>query len=371
MRPGAGAVTFLRLIAEAGRVARSQPAASAVTALVVGAVCAVILSTTGQTVQAERQVLARIDQAGTRSIVVTDPQGGGGLTAPAVDRIERLSSVEWVIGLGAAFDVRAMAVAAGEPVAVREFHGDLPPLIDATPWSRGPDTLLVGAHAQRVLGLRIPAGGVSSARGDLAVVGAFTAGEPLAFLDRSALVAGDPDDISAPVRSIHVLAKRPEDVESLAVAIRAVLGAADPSQLAVETSAELAAVRAAVRGELGTFGRNLVLMVLGAGLVLVALTMYAAVTARRRDFGRRRALGATRGAITALVTAQAAITGTVGAIVGVGVGAGIVWRLTGSLPSVDFAVAVGMLAVLAALVAALPPAVVASYRDPLRVLRVP
>lgn len=361
-----------RLARESARVARSQPVSSTVTILVVGAVCAVILSTTGQTVVAERQVLARIDEAGTRSIVVTDTQGGAGLTPDTVDRIERILHVEWVIGLGPAFDVRPVGVPGGVPLPVRALYGQVPLPVKTSPWTRAPGTLLVGPEAQAVLGLRVAAGGVvGDADEDLAVVGSFRADEPLAFLERSGLAAADPDEALPRVRTIHISVERPEDVEPVAAAVRMVLGATDPTQVSVETSATLVAVRAAVAGELGSFGRNLVLMALAAGLILVALAMYGAVTARRKDFGRRRALGADRGAITALVTLQAAITGLLGAVVGTLAGSGIVWRLTGDLPSVSFALAVATLAVLATIVAAVPPAVVAAHRDPIRVLRVP
>jgi len=48
-----------------------------------------------------------------------------------------------------------------------------------------------------------------------------------------------------------------------------------------------------------------------------------------------------------------------------------VWRLTAELPSIEFVLAVATLSVLTTSVAALPPAMVAAYRDPIRVLRVP
>jgi putative ABC transport system permease protein len=173
------------------------------------------------------------------------------------------------------------------------------------------------------------------------------------------------------VRSIHVLAERPDQVAALTDAVVAVVGPADPTSLGVQTSESLALIRAAVAGELGTYGRRLVLMILGAGLALVVLNMYGAVTTRRRDFGRRRALGASRGTIVALVTLQTAITGLLGAALGTAIGAAVVWRLTDLLPDLRFAVAVGVLAIIATIAAAVPPALVAAHRDPVKVLRVP
>ena len=359
-------------MAESARIARSQPVSSVVTVLVVGAVCAVILSTTGQTDVAERQVLARIDEAGTRSILITDPQGAAGLASAAVGRVERLEHVEWAIGLGTAFDVRPIGVPGGTPVAVHVLYGSVPPPVEMSDWDRAPGTAVLGPGAQASLGLRIPAGGVAiNDYDDLAVVGSFLAAPPLDFLEGSGLAAPDSDDPASPVRAIYVSVERPVHVDLVTRAILSVLGVGDPGQIAVETSANLAAVRAAVEGELEVFGRDLVLMALGSGLVLVAVTMYGTVTARRMDFGRRRALGAGRTAITALVILQATITGILGAAMGTLVGGFIVWRLTAELPSIGFVLAVATLSVLTTSVAALPPAMVAAYRDPIRVLRVP
>ena len=204
---------------------------------------------------------------------------------------------------------------------------------------------------------------------DLAVVGWFHAADPLTFLNRSVLAA--PPDTGGVLQSIHVLARRPEDVAPLAESVRTVLGPEDPASVVVETSATLAEIRFAVQGELGEYGRQLVLMVLGAGLVLVALNVYGTVTTRRRDFGRRRALGADRAAIAVLVTVQTLITGVVGAVLGSSVGSAVIWRVTGGPPDTAFVVAVAVLAVTATVLGALPPAVVAARRDPVRVLRVP
>ena len=360
----------LRVIAEAARTAVSQPVASTVTALIVAAVCAVILSTTGQTVQAERQVLAQIDAAGTRSIIITDTQGTAGFTPDAVDRISRLSGVEWVVGLGPATDVRAAGNPGGPPAAVRALHGDPPPQLRMDRTRLRPGVALVGPDAQTTLGLIHPFGGVvGDDVGDLAVVGPFVASDPLSFLNRSLLTAPREDERT--LRSIHILTVRPSDVAAVTDAALTVLGPDDPTSVGVETSETLAAIRAAVQGQLGRFGRRLVTIVLAVGLVLAGLNVYGAVTTRRRDFGRRRALGASRPLIVGLVAAQTLVVAVVGAAAGTLATAFVLTRVTGNPPDPPFAVAVATLAVLATTVAALPPALVAAYRDPVRVLRIP
>ncbi len=357
----------MKLFIEAVRSAGAQPVSSVVTTLIVGGVCAAILSTTGQTVQAEQQVLGQIDAAGTRSVVIADSQGSAGMTTAAVERIAALSGVEWVVGLGPAFDVRPVANPGGAPVAVRTVHGPLPPVVGGS--LPEPGRAITGASARDVLGFLTPFGGVVGDDGDLAIVGVFEAGEPLEFLERSILTRPAPDDDT--VRTIHILASDSRLVGQVAEAALAVLGPEDPSSVAVETSETLAAVRAAVQGELGRFSRQLVTLVLGAGLVLTGLNVYGSVTTRRKDFGRRRALGASRPTIIGLIAIQTGITAAVGAVTGSVVASVALVRLTDNLPDTRFAIAVGVLAVISALFAALPPGLVAAYRDPVRVLRVP
>lgn len=359
------------LLAEALQMGLSQPVATTVTAVIVAAVCGVIVSTTGQTVAIERDVLGRIDDAGTRTIVIEDVEGRAGFDGDTVSRIEALKGVEWAIGFGVARDVRPAGLDGARPVPMRGFVGRLPPPVTLTPWGLQPGTALAGVDAIGALGFATAAGPVEPVAADepaLGVVGWLRADAPLEFLNRALLTVADPDEL---VVRIIVLAGSAEQVPQLTQAIEAVLNPADPTSVAVQTSDALVAVRAAVRGELGTWGRSLVTLVLGAGLVLSALNVFGAVTTRRRDFGRRRALGASRLDIIVLITFQTVATAIVGALVGTGVGMLVVQWLLGTAPTLDFAVAVAFLAVLATVLAALPPAAIAAYRDPVRVLRVP
>ena len=358
---------------EALRVARPQPATTVVTVLIAGLVAGVILATTGQTVQQEQQVLARIDDAGTRSIVIADTEGRAGITPEAVDRIASLDGIEWVVGFGPAMDGRNSHLdQAGSAAAFRRLYGSLPSVVAADPWDRRSGTALVGPVAQRTLGLPLPVGSLTASdSSQLTIVGAFRASEPLTFLNRSVIVAADTADFEAPVRSIHILTRRPEDVSAISDAAVVVLGAQDLASVGVQTSETLADIRSAVKGELGSFGRRLVTIVLLVGLGLVALNLYGAVTARRRDFGRRRALGASRPAIIGLIVAQTLFVALLGAALGASAGTALVWNWTGAAPDWPFTASIIILTVLASAAASFPVAAVAAYRDPLTVLRIP
>lgn len=358
----------MRLFGEAARSALAQPVSTIVTALIVAGVCAVILSTTGQTVLIERQILAQIDAAGTRSIVISDSAGDAGMTREAVERINRISSVEWAIGLGPAMDITNAGIPGGTSSAIRTIYGGIPPAIEVTGRAPQKGEALVGPEAQRLLGLQAPSGGAHGAV-TVAVVGGFQAAEPLAFLNRSLITPPGPDEST--VRSIHILVEDSSQVTDTTRAALLLLGADNPISIQVETSQALAQVRAAIAGELGTHSRRLVAIVLASGLILTALSVYGAVNSRRKDFGRRRVLGASRITVVILVALQALLAAVIGASVGTLATAIVLTQASGQPPDPAFSAAVTSLALIVTTVAALPPALVAAYRDPLKVLRVP
>jgi putative ABC transport system permease protein len=203
-----------------------------------------------------------------------------------------------------------------------------------------------------------------------AIVGGLTAADPLSDFDRQALAPAEATSNDA-LRRLVVVATTPSDVGPTVDHVLALLDIEEPGAVSVQTSERLAQLRAAIAGELGRFGRDLVVQGLGAALVLVLVVTYGATTARRRDFWRRRALGATRGSIMTLVVLQQASTGLVGAAVGLGIGAAASVRLTGSVPDWGFAAAIASLTILVTIVSALVPAVIAASRDPVTILRVP
>lgn len=368
---GSGAIRPLTLVSEAARVAVSTPVASLITAIIVAAVCGVILLTTGQTVQAEQDVLGRIDDAGTRLVIAIDEQGTAGIQPEAVDRIAALSNVEWVIGLGYAQDGRNSNIGdAATPVPIRVLFGTSPDPITINGRTPGIGEGFAGIGAIGTLGMPSAVGGVDTNDVQLAIVGKFTATEPLTDLNRSILTTPDPDT-DQPLRSVYVLATSPNEVANVTQSVAMLLGAQDPQSVSYATSQILADVRGAVAGELGRYSRRLVLGTLAAGLFLITLAIYGSVTLRRQDFGRRRALGATRTNIVTLVAIHYLLVAAAGIAAGVGIATTLTIRWTDAPPDTTFTTAIATLALLVTVIAALPPAVIAAYRDPVRVLRVP
>lgn len=369
------------LIREAYAAACSQPVASLLTVVMVAGMCAGALLTTGRTVAAEQAALSRIDAAGTRSVVVrADPDAG--LTVALLDRLFAVDAIEAVAGFGPIVDARNAAVPGAPKVATRRAYGTIGdramvalPSIGGTTVE---DRAFASSRALVALGLHDNTGDLVTDDGrGLVVVGELAVPAHLAFLEPlvvvpsstvEALAGANPDD---PLVVLVVLADTPQQVAVVEEIVRGLLTPTDPTKVSIETSAELAAIRAAVSGELGSYGRSLVLAILAGAAVLVAVNNLTLVTLRRKDFGRRRALGATQSLIIALLLSQVALLAVLGAAVGV------VTALVGlagarqPIPDVSFTAAVAIAAILTATLAALLPAVIASRRDPLHELRVP
>jgi len=359
---------------EAVATAWSQPVASIVSMVIVAGMCATVLLTTGRTVGAEQAVLGSIDSAGTRSIIVRADVDAG-LTTDVLDRLANVEGIQWAGAFGGAVDVQNAAVPGGPKVPVRlAWSDDLAQLGISDQLPIANKSALASSNAMDRLGMPDDAGGVVTSTGaDYAVVGSFKVPSYLTFLEPLVIVpqSRSADDAPAPVSVLVVIASRPDLVAPITQAVTSVLAVNDPTKVKVSTSANLATLRALIQGQLGSFGRNLVVVIFTLTAALVAAILYGLVMLRRKDFGRRRALGASQALIVALLLVQMAALSVVGAALG-SMAAAIGLALGGDpLPNLGFFVAVDVLAVAVGVVAALLPAVAAARRDPLKELRVP
>ncbi|MFB9621217.1 ABC transporter permease [Brooklawnia cerclae] len=357
------------LVREILASARAQKVSTIMVALLAAAMCATTLLTVGRAAAAEQQVQARLDAAGSRTLAITDSASAGFLTRDVIAQIGTLDVAERAVGLTSAIDVTTATVGrGGERVASWQVVGDIP---DVAILVRGrwplPGEAIVSATAMSALALDAPVGAITSTTGvTYPVVGQFTARDPFTNIAGGVLINAS---TGTAARTLHVIATTPSAVPSLQSAVLTTLD--QPLQnIQLDSPADLAQLQSDVMGDLTAYGRGLMLMVLGAGALLTAIVVLADVLLHRTDLGRRRALGAPRWVIVSLVTGRAAIAGAMGAILGTTATA-IALASAGHAPVPTFAAGTGVLAVLAAAVAALPPAVAASHNDPVRVLRTP
>lgn len=345
---------------------------SAVSVLIVAGSMVAVLLTSGQVAAAEQRVLASFHDEHTRTVVLSLGKPGGRLTTRDVDQLYALGATETVLGIGSTEDYWAAANPAGPKIGVREvygFHGQK--RIGAQ------NGALVSRRASETL--RMPHGIGSLAtrdREDVLIVGTVRSAsyledlEPLAFIPLPT-TTGDADYPGGTLRRIIVVCSSTASVGLVSDLAKELVQHNPPGTVDVRTSKDLAELHAAISGTLSRNSHSTVLFVLGAAALGIAVNAWGLTLARRKDLGRRRALGATRALVTLLIVGQSVVTATVG--VGLGVIGAVVWlqlRGLGVAPPTYIA-SVGVLLILAAATAAFVPAVSASLRDPVSELRVP
>lgn len=357
------------LLREALASAAAQKVPSVLVAVVVAAMCLTTLLTVGRTASAEHQVQLRMEQAGSRQLQVLDVEEQALLTPTVVDQVVRLSTVERAVGVTDPVDVTNGPLGdGGHPVPAWAVTGDLGDVAELTAgrWPR-PGEALVSAAAQQRLGMDVPIGYLDVDGRDVAVVGSFSPRSPFEDFAAGALtVPVEP----VPSRTLRVVADTAATARATQRAVLGIVAAPDLDAVTVESPATLAELQADVASDLGIFARALLIGVLAAGALLIAVVVLADVLVRRKDLGRRRALGATRATVLAVVVLRNLAPALAGAVSGTVIGAAATasW---GTAPPASFTVGTAVLAVLTAIVFAIPPAAFAAARDPVRVLRTP
>lgn len=365
----------LTLIREALATTWANKVPSTLVCLLVAVMCATTLATVGRTAAAEAQIADRLDAAGSRLLIVSDTRRGELISQAVVDQARGLSVTERAVGVVVPVDVTNGVVGpGGTRVPAWTIVGDLADVVRLTAgrWP-GPGEALVSATAQQALGMDHPVGVVAvastsaTAIADHNVVGAFEPRDPFGDYAAGLVIAAPPE---ATADSLHLIVT---DSRAAAAAQATVLALVDPptfDAITVQSPVGLAELQAEVTADLGNFGRTLLLGVLGAGAILVAIVVLADVLVRRKDLGRRRALGATRATILALVLTRTLLPALLGAGIGTATGLWLTARWDAT-PPWQFTLGTITLATLAALASAVPPAMYAASRDPVRVLRTP
>lgn len=366
------------LLLEGVRSAAAQRLSTLTTALVIGVVCFVVLTTTGQSAAAERSVMERIDDLGTRLVTAVDRTGQAHMRADSVEAVGALSTVDWSFALGGVSDVTNAHGPEGRAgVALRPHFGDFPPdlriLTGRLPRS---GEAMVGRDGALALGLGDGVGAVTDGTMAWPVVGTFHTSGPLAQLNSVVLVSTphftDQVHLPAPeARYVYAMAASTGVVGDLTAELPSVVSAQVPGGVEVDTPEGAIALREVIAGDMGAASRRSMVLVLTVGLALVCISTVGAVGTRRRDFGRMRALGASRSALVVMTLIQVAVSSVVGVVGGTIVGLAVVANIAPSLPSWSFCTGVAVLCLLIAVAGATPPAMAAAFRDPVRILRVP
>ncbi|RRC96462.1 ABC transporter permease [Schaalia canis] len=355
---------------------RAQLVTSLVVLLIAGGAVGAVLGTAGLSAAAQSKVLSTVDNVGTRSISIYSTNPTVPLEPSILDALERLDIVESAIGFSVTVDVVNAEVNAGKRVGARLVYGgfarELLERASTHAASHYGDGLAGFAtpDAYDLLGLPAEGGGVRVAHDgkEITVIGDITLPEHLAELSPTILVPVErPEGLSA----IFLAARSADELPLLTELVRGQMRGYTSQEYNLATSQAYASLRAAIDGELTASSHSLIVGVLGAGAGATMLVVWAVVLLRRKDLGRRRALGASRLMIIGLTVGQVAVLTLLGAGIGAGVASAIMVALGQPVPPWDFHVAVSVALVSASTLLCIVPALWAAQRDPLTELRVP
>lgn len=362
-------MTPLALLREALASAWGRPIVAALTTLMVAGMCVAVLMTQGRAVGTQQAILGSLDDAGTRALIVRAGQGAG-LDLSVLERLQGVSSIESATAFGPAVDAVNSSVPGGTRVALRDAYGlEVPHLPEL-------ENIAVASEAARErLGIRDVLGSVTVTDGrEAAVVAAFEPPDGLEFLEPLLLTPHDIDPATAsqtPVTTVVVIAATAADVVPLREFVVSVLDVVDPTGVTIETSAELAELRGIVEGQLSGDAQTLTAAIFALAAALVAAVTTALVMMRRRDYGRRRALGASQRLIVGLVLLQAAGLAVIGSLLGAAGSFVTLFAMGSPQPGAAYYAAVCTLAIAISVLASVLPAAWAARREPAHELRVP
>jgi len=366
--PATRRLSLGHLLREAGRSMAARPVATILVLILTSAMCFLSISTVGRSVAAEREVGLELESAGARELVVANGGGWDILGPDVVALADSMRGVERAIGVGAPIDVANSAIAGGERAPAWPLSGDTFDAIELVEGRVPRDgEALVSVNAQHRLGFSAPVGAVVNRETGtvIPVVGSYRPKTP--FEDLEGIVISQPHHGA---RQLRVILSDIGAAGAVEAAVLDTLGPSASADVSITSPVTIAQLHESIVGTVGRYGAGLLTTVLGLGALLVAAVVTADSAMASTEWGRRRALGASRAQLVTL----AALRVTIGAIAGGAVGVGVAFGIAASqqwTADALFAGAVAVLTINIAVLAALPPAVRAAWRDPVAVLRTP
>jgi putative ABC transport system permease protein len=337
--------------------------------LVTAAMTFAAAATSGRSAALQDQLDRRVQDAGARVITVGDLGDDGFLTETAIETVAALSSVESAAAVTSAATVTNRSLGWGGPTvsAWGLVGADFADIVDLRlgRWPQ-PGEAIVSIKAAQVLRMDSASGAVITRdQQTYTVVGGFAAEGPFDWLNDGVLYAPTERAVGAEARVVV------SDLGMLGPTertVRKVLEPNDPANLGLTSPRDLAEVSHELGGDVRSAGYETTLIVLLVGTLFVGAVSLGDVLIRRRDLGRRRALGVTRFDLVALICLRVMFSAVLGAVVGI-IAVQAFGAIAETIAPLPYAAASATLVAIAALVATIPAGLLAANRDPVTVLR--
>lgn len=322
----------------------------------------------GSAARSEDQVLSQFQSGRLRIAVLSDADGVAHISPEVVGRLTEGQVAEWAFSLGSPFSVNTTAGGVkGGGLAARAILAAEG--VDPRLSNLGPQQALIARSKAILSSNGVLLGAVQDSDGrQWQLVGTFDP-ELLGGADAIGDVFVGSAQPSTPRRVVARIGENRDPSSFIQVML-------DYAQLDVRPSAEvttsgaLVRLQSAIRGELGASNRvNAVRMLAATGFVLLALSGIG-VRLGAEGFGLMRCMGGSRLHLMTGVLGLFLLNATLGAGLGVAV-AYLRFKSIGYPLDANIVMNVVLMTAQVAVLGALVPALLASFRDPVRVLRSP
>ncbi|ROQ05085.1 putative ABC transport system permease protein [Curtobacterium sp. PhB172] len=365
-------LTWALTCSEVAVIARTKWLLSSIIALITGAGLGLTMIATAQSSSLADSVLAELASVEARTLTVQGAPADH-LRSSTLAVLDGVDGVESAIASGPATDMRNRAIPGGVAVPSRRIwaHNWSQLGLPEPPRGDADTSAFATKNAIALLGIgSLPATVVNASGSTNAVVGHLDSSRAAAS-GLTGLVVPTPDSRPGDVTRIVIVARSAERVAPLARVMRAALPDNPSPTVRIRTSDAVARLSGPIGLQLDSFSRSLILTAIVGSGMLVAIVQAGLVLLQRKDFGRRRALGASRPMIIALIAGHTLAASATGAALG-GIATIIGLRFSG-LPAPPGALAMAFAAILVTVTVglALVPAAVASRLDPASEMRSP
>lgn len=332
----------------------------------------------GTSYASDATLLSQLESPAARGVVVQAAKADTTFAATTIRWVAELSGVESLVALTPVESARNGRLGdAGLTVGFFRMWAlkGPTPVVEITDGraSAGPSEVIASVSAATRLQMLGSAGDLVTQSGDnLAVVGLYGLEQdgPLRrFLSEAtvAVEAGDPSGVGVLV----LVARSSADVLPIVKAIRSIVPLRT-SEYTIDFSSDAGNIAQLVAGGRHRAARTSALAVAVSGAIIQGLVSAFGALTYRREIARSRALGATRFIIVTTLCLEAAIIVASGAVCGGVVAAvGVRQVSAGPAPVATLAALSLVFSVCVSILATLPVALAAAYRDPALVLRVP
>lgn len=345
----------------------AQRLRTALGVVILAGLVVLVLVVHGRAVGSQQDLEAMLDDPASRVLRLSGAQNNVAIDPGVVRATAGFAHVSETFALSSPRTVRSRRVP--QRSALLRWVSDLPSGALPAGATIGCGEGLALEGARNGLGLRDGVGAVLSDDIPMSVAASGTTPAGLELLDRTVLVV--PCDTETEFGDLVVITTSSDAVPAVADAVLALFSPQDRGNLQLESqSASIDRARGVAEAANRTAHNTSVIAALAASLATGLLLAFMVVQ-RRRDYGRRRAIGATRGAVVVIIVAQAWLTML--AALAVAFAATAALGAAGWVPvaTPGFLAGLTIMLLSGAPIGGVVAGLIAATRDPLREIRVP